>query len=281
MLHCAGEGTGAQMVALSGWTFVRFPCVLPIVLSSQEQAISRGPKLRYLPGAMKIAACVNQCGKQLPKNPEFHRVLCSPVFCWYMCCSVYPSHFPPLIKMWPVRRVSVLANAYRSAQSQGCTTESPVEQASALKIVITTICYQLSCIWMGQGLWEFSENPGLLLCVRDILTVVCWLNWETKQAWGSHLGTRPSHASVCIFSCTHSIQPVMDLDDSFWYLRVNIACGFLWLHWLKGKRERNSLKPSEQFGINGLWRQLLLGKQSRRLRLNRSCKPERLFVGFW
>lgn len=280
MLHCAGEGTGAQMVALSGWTFVRFPCVLPIVLSSQEQAISRGPKLRYLPGAMKIAACVNQCGKQLPKNPAFHRALCSPVFCWnvLLCLSFT---FPPFDKDVASEKGFCTCKCLQVGSESRLYHWVPVEQASALKIVITTICYQLSCMWMGQGLWEFSENPGLLLCVRDIPTVVCWLNWETKQAWGSHLGTRPSHASLCIFSCTHSIQPVMDLDDSFWYLRVNIACGFLWLHWLKGKRERHSLKPSEQFGINGLWRQLLLGKQSRRLRLNRSCKPERLFVGFW
>lgn len=37
------------MAALSGWNFVLFPSVFPIVLISQEQAVSRGPKLRYLP----------------------------------------------------------------------------------------------------------------------------------------------------------------------------------------------------------------------------------------
>lgn len=144
-----------------------------------------------------------------------------------------------------------------------------------------SVHYLISCKYIGQGLSELSENAGLLMCIWNILTVVCWLNRKTKQAWGSHLGTRPSPASVCILCWTHSIQPVMDLEDGFWYLRVNITCGFLWLHWLKEKKERNSWKPSEQFGINGLWRQLLLRKQSRRLRLNRPSKFEQLFVGFW
>ena len=39
---------------------------------------------------------------------------------------------------------------------------------------------------------------------------------------------------ICIQCCTHSGQPVINLGDSFWYLRVRVTCGFLWLHWLKG-----------------------------------------------
>lgn len=268
------------MVALSGWTFVRFPCVLPIVLSSQEQAISRSPKLRYLPVPWRSRHVWTSVESNYPRTQRSTEWCAHPYFVETRA-ALFILHIPPSDKDVASEKGFCTCKRLQVGSESSLSHWVPVEQASALKIVITTICYQLSCVWMGQGLWEFSENPGLLLCVWDILTVVCWLNWETKQAWGSHLGTRPSHASVCIFSCTHSIQPVMDLDDSFWYLRVNIACGFLWLHWLKGKRERNSLKPSEQFGINGLWRQLLLGKQSRRLRLNRSCKPECLFVGFW
>lgn len=113
---------------------------------------------------MKIAACVSQCGKQLPKNPEFHRVVCSPVFCWNVCCSVYPSHSP-------FDKDVASEKGFCTCKCSQVGSESrlyhwvPVEQASALMIVISTICYQLSCMWMGQGLWEFSETPGLLVCV--------------------------------------------------------------------------------------------------------------------
>lgn len=49
---------------------------------------------------------------------------------------------------------------------------------------------------------------------------------------------------------------------------------------IKGKEGKNSLKPSEQFGINGLGRQLLLEKRSKELKLNRFCNTEQLLVRF-
>lgn len=100
--------------------------------------------------------------------------------------------------------------------------------------------------------------------------VVCWLNWKTKQHWVGHLGTRSACASTCIPACVHSIQPVTDLGHGFWYLRVKVTCGFLWLHWLKEK-EKKSFKAKWAIGINSFPGQLILGKQSKRLKLNGFC----------
>lgn len=90
--------------------------------------------------------------------------------------------------------------------------------------------------------WYFKRSQNTRCLCENILIVVCWLSWKTKQDWVGHLGARPIHASIYIPSSTHSVQPVTDRGDSFWYLRVKVTCGFLWLYWLKGKEKKKILQ---------------------------------------
>lgn len=160
------------MVALSGWTFVRFPCVLPIVLSSQEQAISRGPKLRYLLVPWRSRHVWTSVESNYPKT-QSSTEWCAHPYCVETCAALFILHIPPSDKDVASEKGFCTCKRLQVGSESRLYHWVPVEQASALKIVITTICYQLSCMWMGQGLWEFSENPGLLLCVCE----TSWLSY--------------------------------------------------------------------------------------------------------